>query len=263
MNRIKHLVHLLLLFFLPQTHASDWQDNAAIARLFELAQVQGTFVLYDVAAQRFSGYNKPRADQRFIPASTFKIANTLIGLSVKAVSSVDEILPYVESDTDFETWKKDMSLREAIAISNVAIYRELARRIGLSRMRDNVLQLNYGNAQIGTVVDNFWLQGPLKISALEQTKFLANLAAQTLPYPLPFQKKVAEIIILEKTPHWVLYGKTGWENAPGPGIGWWVGWVTKDHRHYAFALNLDIKTPADAAKRIEIGRASLTALGIL
>lgn len=31
-----------------------------------------------------------------------------------------------------------MSLREAIALSNVAIYRELAWRIGLTRMRETL-----------------------------------------------------------------------------------------------------------------------------
>ena len=63
--------------------------------------------------------------------------------------------------------------------------------------------------------------------------------------------------------HWQLYGKTGWENAPEPGVGWWVGWVTKDDQVYAFALNIDIKKPSDAKKRLEIGKASLKALGIL
>ncbi|NOT53607.1 MAG: class D beta-lactamase, partial [Deltaproteobacteria bacterium] len=45
--------------------------------------------------------------------------------------------------------------------------------------------------------------------------------------------------------------------------GWWVGWVQKGERVYAFALNLDIQTAADASKRIDLGKASLKALGIL
>jgi beta-lactamase class D len=60
-----------------------------------------------------------------------------------------------------------------------------------------------------------------------------------------------------------LYGKTGWENAPNSGIGWWVGWVKKDDHVYAFALNIDIQKATDAGKRIEIGKASLAALGVL
>lgn len=49
-------------------------------------------------------------------------------------------------------------------------------------MRANVSRLGYGNAEIGQVVDNFWLVGPLKISAMEQTRFLLRLA-QELPFP--------------------------------------------------------------------------------
>jgi beta-lactamase class D len=41
--------------------------------------------------------------------------------------------------------------------------------------------MDYGNTEIGTAVDTFWLPGPLKISAVEQTRFLAKLAQDALP----------------------------------------------------------------------------------
>ena len=69
-----------------------------------------------------------------------------------------------------------MGLRDAIKMSNVPIYQELARRIGLERMREGVKKLGYGNMEIGSVVDRFWLAGPLAISAVEQTDFLRRLA---------------------------------------------------------------------------------------
>lgn len=156
-----------------------------------------------------------------------------------------------------------MGLREAIALSNVPIYQELARRTGLECMRDNVSKMDYGNKEIGTTVDNFWLVGPLKISAIEQTQFLAKLAQDELPFPQAFQKTVREIVLLDQGANWKLYGKTGWENAPNQGVGWWVGWVQNDGRVYAFALNMDIQKASDAGKRLELGKASLKALGIL
>jgi beta-lactamase class D len=130
-------------------------------------------------------------------------------------------------------------------------------------MRENVAKLGYGNEEIGTSVDTFWLLGPLRISAVEQTQFLANLAQEALPYPRTVQEKVREIIVVEKSANGMLYGKTGWENAPGPGVGWWVGWVQKDKRIYAFALNIDMQNASDANKRVELGKASLAALGVL
>lgn len=243
--------------------AADWVDNKKIEALFSEAEVTGTFVLYDVAEDKLTGFNKSRAETRFLPASTFKIPNTLIGLAVGAVDSVDEILPYGGAPQPFPSWEKDMSLRDAIKISNVPVYKELARRITLEKMSSNLRALNYGNNDIGTTIDNFWLVGPLEISAVEQTAFLAKLAQKTLPFPVQIQEATQEIVLLEKTETGSLYGKTGWADAPEPDIGWWVGWVVKDGKVYSFALNVDVLGEADGPKRIPLGKASLKVLGVL
>jgi len=255
---------LLLIAPLLSARATEWEESTKVLEIFKSAGVNGTFVLYDVAAHKYIGFHKDRAEIRFVPASTFKIPNSLIGLTVGAVKSVDEIIPYKGHPKPFtKAWEKDMGLREAIVVSNVPIYQELARRIGLERMRDNVSKMNYGNKEIGDSVDTFWLNGPLKISAIEQTRFLARLAQSALPFPEEFQRNVREIARLDKGSNWTLYGKTGWENGPDPGVGWWVGWVEMEDRIYAFALNIDIKKESDGAKRVELGKASLKALGII
>jgi beta-lactamase class D len=69
--------------------ALDWQDSPEVERLFRNADVIGTFVLYDVTKNRLIGHNRERAYTQFIPASTFKVANILIGLSVGAAKSID------------------------------------------------------------------------------------------------------------------------------------------------------------------------------
>ncbi len=156
-----------------------------------------------------------------------------------------------------------MGLREAIGISNAAIYQELARRIGLETMQEYVSKLAYGNEDIGEAVDKFWLEGPLEISAIEQVMFLADLAAGTLPLSKDVQETVRGMILLEGGDGRLLFGKTGWQNAPVQGIGWWVGWIVQEGRVYSFALNIDIEQVSDAKKRVELGRASLQALGVL
>jgi beta-lactamase class D len=244
--------------------AFAWEETPGMAALFNRAHVEGTFVLYDVARDTFAGHNLQRAETRYIPASTFKIANTLIGLSTGAVKSVDEVLPYKGPVKPFiAAWGHDMSLRRAIALSNVPIYQELARRIGLKRMREGLVKLQYGNRDVGNVIDRFWLDGPLKISALEQTEFLAKLVQGTLPLPKQMQKSVRDIVWLAQGTDWKLYGKTGWQNAPGPGVGWWVGWVKKQGRFYVFAINIDIRKPSDAAERVKLGEACLRLMGLL
>jgi beta-lactamase class D len=258
------LCAVLVTISISTASLAGWEESSKVAGLFKSAEANGTFVLYDVTANTYIGHDKARAERRYIPASTFKIPNSLIGLSVGAVKSVDEVLPYKGDPQPFiKAWAKDMGLREAIALSNVPIYQELARRIGLDRMRDSVSKMDYGNKEIGNAVDKFWLNGPLKISAVEQTQFLAKLTQDALPFPQAFQKSVREIVLLEQGENWRLYGKTGWQNAPDQGVGWWVGWVQKDGHVYAFALNMDIQKESDLSKRVELGKASLKALGIL
>lgn len=238
------------------------EESAALNQLFDQAGVQGTFVLYDVRQKKYTIHNRERSKERFVPASTFKIPHTLIGLSVGAVETVDEIVPFGGEPQPFKSWEKDMSLRNAIKISNVAIYQELAVRIGLKRMQEKVIQMGYGNMEVGASISDFWLKGPLKISAVEQADFLSKLATTALPFDENLQEDTRNIVLIEKNAQWDLYGKTGWENAPNHGVGWWVGWVRKGHNIYSFALNIDIKNRVDARKRIRLGRACLEALGV-
>jgi len=240
-----------------------WRDNAKITEIFEKAGVTGTFVVQDVATGEYTGHDRQRASIRYVPASTYKIPNSLIGLSTGAVSSVDEVLPYGGGPTYLPQWARDMPLREAIRISNVPVYKELARRIGMPRMREGLRQLDYGNMNAGSVIDTFWLEGPLTISAVEQTRFLGHLAQGELPFPKAAMAAVREIVRQDDNPN--LYAKTGWHMPDDRKnqIGWWVGWVEKDGKVYAFALNADITDDTVGAKRVPLGKAALQALGLL
>ena len=246
-----------------KTPAIVWRDDARIGEMFEKASVTGTFVVHDIATGEYTGHDRQRANIRYVPASTFKIPNSLIGLSTGAVSSVDEVLPYGGGPTYLQQWAKDMPLREAIRISNVPVYKELARRIGTPRMREGLRQLDYGNMEAGEIIDTFWLEGPLKISALEQTRFLGRLAQGKLPFPKASMAAVREIVRQEDNAN--LYAKTGWymPDDRNNQIGWWVGWVEKEGKVYAFALNVDITDDTIGAKRVPLGKAALQSLGLL
>jgi beta-lactamase class D len=120
--------------------AEPWREELAVAALFRQAGVEGTFVLLDERSGELRGHNQRRAEQRFSPASTFKIANALIGLSMGAVRSVDEVIPYTGDANPFmREWLEPMGLRGAMKVSNVPLYQELARRIGLQRMGEAIV----------------------------------------------------------------------------------------------------------------------------
>jgi beta-lactamase class D len=260
---MKRLLLATLLMLAAQVHAQEWLENPAVGALFKQAGVDGTFVLHEVGSDQLQGYNQTRAQTRFYPASTFKIPNSLIGIGTGAVSGVDEVFPWDGKPKYLKSWEHDMSLREAFKVSNYPVYQVLARRVGLKRMQDQVAALNYGNAEVGDQVDTFWLDGPLMISAIEQTEFLERLVQDKLPFSSQVQASVREISLLEEGPNWRLYAKTGWSTASKPGIGWWVGWVEQDGRYYTFALNMPMVDIKDAGKRIELGKASLKSLGLL
>lgn len=257
------LAALLAATFAETAGATSFKEVPELGKVFSDHGVAGTFVLFDVSADTLFVWNKERAQRRFPPASTFKIANSLIGLDVGAVRDVDEVLPYGGKPQWIKAWEKDMGPREAIKISNVPIYQELARRIGLERMRDGVRKLGYGNMEIGQVVDRFWLDGPLAISAVEQAEFFDRLTSNKLPIRANVVELVKEITQLEKTGAYTLHGKTGWFASKTNQLGWWVGWVERDGKTYPFALNIDILSDRDAEKRIPIGRDCLRILGKL
>lgn len=157
-----------------------------------------------------------------------------------------------------------MGLREAIKVSNVSAYQEIARRVGLDTMRATVAAIDYGNNEIGAEVDTFWLEGPLKISAVEQCAFLKRLALNELPMSDESQAAVREITVIDSGPFGTLHAKTGSTGRTPPSIGWWVGWVETPSGVKAFALNVDlVDGQFDTQKRVEFGRACLKAVGVL
>ncbi|MCW1916647.1 class D beta-lactamase [Luteolibacter sp. GHJ8] len=228
---------------------------------FQKEQATGTLAILDPTSAALRVWNPERAKQRFIPASTFKIANALIGLDTGTVKSPDEILPYGGKPQLFKEWEHDMSLKDGMRVSAVPIYQELARRIGPERMAAGVKALNYGNMETGKVIDRFWLDGPLTISATEQVEFIRRLLADELPLKKETMQQVRAIVSTEKFEHGTVHFKTGWCTATKPQIGWIVGWVTWGGTHTPFALNIDMSGLDEAPKRMAILKECLLSLG--
>lgn len=260
-KRVLYILNIFLVLSV-QLLALNFIESKKIEEIFQKNKLHGTFVLYDVQSDNFIGYNKKRGEEQFYPASTFKIYNSLIGLHVGVVKNVDDIFYKYNGEKVFlKSWAQDSNLRYAIKVSQVPAYQLLAREIGIERMQEEINRLNFGNKNIGEKIDQFWLRGPLKISAVEQCQLLAKLAKSELPYSKTIQNQVQEITILEKNENWTLHGKTGWatSNIKIP-IGWFVGWIQKDGKIYSFAINLDMKDSKDLPKREKIAKECLKTL---
>ena len=242
--------------------AGGSEERADLAAVFTENGVAGTFALYDPTADRVTLVNPARAQTRLVPASTFKIANTIIALDTGVAKDENEVIPYGGRPQPFKQWEKDMPMREAITLSAVPIYQEIARRVGLARYQEWLARLDFGNRQTGTNVETFWLDGPLEISAVEEARFAARLAQQKLDASVRSQSIARDIIRLESRDGKNLYGKTGWRFSSTPNLGWWTGWVERGSAIAAFGLNIDMPAASDGPKRVAIGKALLGKLGV-
>lgn len=242
----------------PQKPRVEMQPDLGDA--FTDAGTAGTFVMLDPSdGGRIVVTDRERAETVFLPASTFKIPNALIALETGVVADADgTMFPWDKVVREFDTWNQDHTLRSAFKASAVPVFQEIARKIGPERMQKYVNAFDYGNRDIdGAPIDMFWLNGSLRISALQQIDFLQRLYRGELPASKQNQEIVRDIMYLELSELGTLRGKTG---AVGIGVepgakaslGWLVGWLEHGPKPYFFALNIDVHEPKHLAMRLPL-----------
>lgn len=240
-------------------------------KYFDDYNLTGAFVLYDTNNKKFYRYNPARVKQPLIPASTFKIANSLIGLEIGLIPDINHVFKWDGKKRVLSDWEKDFDLKGAFQASCVPCYQELARNIGADRMQKFLNKLNYGNKNISGGIDQFWLTGGLRISPEEEVKFLRKLYAEQLPLSKRSQQIVKRIMLREEKPAYKIYGKTGWQtedpnNTDGKySIGWYVGFLEQNNNVYFFALNVETENTQKTfgAARMEITSKILKDLKLL
>lgn len=224
----------------------------------------GGFSLYNLKTGKTIQYNPEQCKKRFSPCSTFKIPNSLIGLETgiirdtSFVINYDSVLhpkdPELLKSEPFKYWFQDLSLKRAFKYSCVWYYQELARRVGYEKMKKYVDILDYGNNNLSSGVDNFWLCSSIEISINEQIEFLKKLYFHKLN---GFSDKtidaVKNIMLYETTTDYKLYGKTGggncWNNNA---IGWYVGFVESNTGTSIFAMNIIVNNFDDLKNNLRI-----------
>ena len=260
MKTIKSIL-IILIFISANQYCQKIKGN--ISEIFE--GYKAAFVLYDYNDNIFIKHNSERCKQRFSPASTFKIPNSLIGLETGVINDAEFPIPWDSVKTWNENWNRDHTLRSAIKYSVVPYYKELARRVGREKMQTYLENLNYGNINIGNKVDEFWLNGDLQISANEQVDFLVKLYKNEVPFSQRSIDIVKDIIIVEKNDNYTIRAKTGGGIlSRDKMIGWYVGYVETQKGVYFFALNIEGSDfPKTVTLRTDLTMKALRHLGII
>ena len=237
-----------------------------LARHFTDEGTSGTFVGYKVDDYLIIASDKDRSGQAMLPASTFKIANSLIALETGVVADPDkDIFKWDGVTRSIDAWNRDHTMRSAIAASVVPVYQEIARRIGAERMQKYLDLLEYGNRNIGGGIDQFWLTGDLRIDPFQQIDFVDRLRRGALPVSKRSQELVRDILPVTKVGDAVIRAKSGLLGAEigKPSLGWMVGWAEKGSEQTVFALNMDCKEPRHIADRMKLTQLCLSDIGAI
>jgi beta-lactamase class D len=236
----------------------------ALAQHFIDDGTVGTFVGYKIDDYLIIASDKNRSGEAKLPASTFKIANSLIALETGVVQDPDkDVFKWDGVTRPIEAWNKDHTLRSAIAASAVPVYQEIARRIGQERMQKYVDLLEYGNRDIGGGIDQFWLTGNLRIDPMQQVDFVDRLRRGVLPISKRSQDLVRDILPVTKVGDSIIRAKSGLLGAERgePSLGWMVGWAEKGSAQTVFALNMDCNEPRLIPERMVLTQACLKDIG--
>lgn len=237
MMKMRKLTLLSLLILLGLIRCNQNKSLDYWGKLFNDNNVNGTFVLKNLNTNKTLIYNIERSDKEFVPASTFKILNSMIALQVSSIASVNDTIKWDGVDRGYKPWNKDQTMETALPISCVWFYQELAHRIGQQKMQKWISESNYGNKKIENTIDRFWLDGKLAISANEQIDFLEKLVKDKLPFDIDIQETVKKIMITDSNENYVIHSKTGWSQE----IGWNVGYIEAKNNVWIFAMNIDMK----------------------
>ena len=235
-----------------------------LKKYFDSFHVDGCFALADNATGEITLYNMKLDTQRVLPASTFKIVNSLIGLETGKITDEKMVIKWDSVKRWNEDWNKDLTMGEAFKVSAVPYYQEVARRIGRDTMKLWIDSLHYGNMNISGPIDSFWLNNALKISPDEQLGLMKRLYFDKLPFTKLSQEIVRNVMLQENNTLYKLSYKTGWGfDEKNNAVGWVTGWI-EENRHVYFFVTL-VKSPdknIDMKKvRMNITRGILSELG--
>ena len=242
---------LLLAVLLINCSPNNIKQDKSLKKYFDENNVTGCFALLDNGTGKFTIYNLRRyRDSSYLPASTFKIVNSLIGLQTGKISNDSMIIKWDGIKRPVDAWNKDLTWYDAFRVSSVPWFQELARRIGKDTMQHWLDSLKYGaktdteKVIIKTRIDTFWLDNSLKILPDQELGLVKQLYFDQLPFFKTNQEAVKRAMLFENNANYRLAYKTGWGfNEQGHHIGWMLGWVEENNHPYFFVLNIESTDP--------------------
>ena len=150
--------------------------------IIDSSNVKGSILIYDFTENKYYSNNFEWASKGRLPASTFKIPNSIIALETNVVKDDSTLLKWDGKNRRLKNWEQDLTLKEAFHFSCVPCYQEIAQKIGVKKMNEYLSKLDFGDMQVdSTNIDVFWLEGESKINQFQQIDFLKRFYKSELP----------------------------------------------------------------------------------
>ena len=233
----------------------------ALARKIAPAASQAPFsctVLVDAASgQQLS--REGHCDERVTPASTFNIPVALMGFDSGILQGEHApVLPFKAGYPGYvPSWRAPTDPASWLHNSVLWYAQQVTAGLGAARFQHYVDRFGYGNLDLGgdpgkdNGLSQSWVGSSLRISPLEQVRFLRKVANRELPLSAHAYAETFRIMPRQMLANgWEVLGKTGTAPAllPDGGddatrqYGWYVGWASKNGRTVVFArLVLDAR----------------------
>lgn len=221
-----------------------------LSKPFEECQIKGSITLYDYKANKWISSDINDSHYATLPASTFKIINTLIALETGVIANENEPIKWPGTTDTLKYGFRpniyhDISMKDAFKESAGWAYVEMAKKIGKERYQDYLTISNYGNVDLSIQDPDFWNFGNFAISPVNQIEVLISVFEENLPFKKEYFSILKDMMVEEKNERYILRAKTGWTRDGGKDTGWWVGYVEREEDVYFFATRL-IKDRATA-----------------
>jgi beta-lactamase class D len=210
--------------------------------------------------------------RRTLPASTFKVPHALVALDTGVVTD-KTVIKWDGKTRDYPGWNRDQTLDSAIKMSAVWVFQQFAVAIGRDRELAHLRAFHYGSATFEHGVTDFWLNGDLTITPVEQVAFLKRMFTYDLPVKrehidtvktavtMPHGKIVNAAGVHDFPLKWpadtIVRAKTGNGTVNGERVSWLVGALETGGRQYVFASRarsttgaLETTAGADLALRV-------------
>lgn len=219
-------------------------------------------------------------DTRITPASTFKIAISLMGFDAGFLKSEHApLLTYRKGDPDWsESWLAATDPHKWIRDSVIWYSQRVTAALGAPRFQRYATAFRFGNADVSGDPRRHdglkwaWIDSSLQVSPREELGFLERVVRRELPVKAIAYEMTSRITAIPgEHGGWDIHGKTGTgfpllangRSDHAHAYGWFVGWASRGARIFVFVRQTQDASLQDGPAGMRARDAFLPALPAL